>query len=153
MKRKTLSKSEIKELNEQLAPFGFSFDLKDQVEIAEDEAECVSVQGKPHFFSLENQWVPGLRMLLEGKVQLKKVVVDMGAVKFVCNGADIMRPGVREIDDGIAEGMLVQVIDEKNRKPLAVGKALFSSEGMKARAQGKVIKNLHYVGDKLWQRR
>ena len=150
MKKKTLSKSEIKELNEKLAPLGFSFDVKEQVELLEEETTCVRSQGKSMFFFLEDRWVPSLKLILEGKMELKKIVVDMGAVKFVCNGADIMRPGIREIEEGIEENALVQIIDEKNRKPLVVGKALFSTEAMRAQTKGKVIQNLHYVGDKFW---
>ncbi|MDO8480246.1 MAG: DUF1947 domain-containing protein [Nanoarchaeota archaeon] len=150
MKKKTLSKSEIKELNEKLSPLGFAFDVKEQVELVEDEATVVSCQGKPFFFQIEGQWIPSLKLILEGKIKLKQIVVDMGAVKFVCNGADIMRPGIREIEDSVVEGTLVQVIDEKNRKPLAVGKALLSSELMRAQAKGKSIQNIHYVGDKFW---
>ena len=36
---------------------------------------------------------------------LKKIAVDMGAVKFVVSGADIMRPGIVEIEEGI-EGLI-----------------------------------------------
>ena len=75
----------------------------------------------------------------------------MGAVRFVVNGADVMRPGIVEIEDGISKDDLVSVIDKNNRKPLAVGIALFSAEEMKAMSTGKVIKNIHYVGDELWK--
>ena len=75
----------------------------------------------------------------------------MGAVKFVVNGADVMRPGIVEIEEGIAKDEFVAVIDKNNKKPLAVGIALFSSEEMKGMNSGKVIKNIHYVGDELWK--
>ncbi len=73
----------------------------------------------------------------------------MGAVKFVVNGADIMRPGIVEIAD-VNEGEYVVIVDENNRKALAVGIALYSGEEMKQKDGGKVIKNIHYVGDELW---
>ena len=89
--------------------------------------------------------------MLQERNVLKKITVDMGAVKFVVNGADIMRPGIVEIEEGILKDEFVAVIDKNNQKPLAVGIALFSSEEMKSMTSGKVIKNIHYVGDELWR--
>jgi PUA-domain protein len=79
-----------------------------------------------------------------------KIVVDMGAVPYVCKGADVMSPGIRFIKDDFEQGDLVIVVDERHGKPLAVGSALYSSDEMKTIDRGKTIKTLHYVGDKLW---
>ena len=79
-----------------------------------------------------------------------KIVVDMGAVPYVCKGADVMAPGVSEIQGDFVENGLLLIVDERRRKPLAVGSALFDSEEMKNIQRGKTIKTLHYVGDKLW---
>lgn len=74
----------------------------------------------------------------------------MGAVPYVCKGADVMAPGIREIQGEFDENELLLVVDERHGKPLAVGSAVFSSEELKKIKHGKAIKNLHYVGDKLW---
>jgi PUA domain protein len=79
-----------------------------------------------------------------------KIVVDMGAVPFVCKGADVMAPGIREIRGEFEENSLLLVVDERHGKPLAVGLAMLPSEEMKKTKHGKAIKSLHYVGDKLW---
>jgi PUA domain protein len=79
-----------------------------------------------------------------------KVVVDMGAVPYVCKGADVMAPGIRSVNGEFETNGLLIVVDERHNKPLAVGMALVSSEEMKTAKKGKVIKTLHYVGDKLW---
>ena len=79
-----------------------------------------------------------------------RVVVDMGAVGFIVKGADIMAPGIVDADIQIKEGDFVWVCDEKHHKPLAVGKALMNGETMKVNQTGKAIKNIHYVGDMLW---
>jgi PUA domain protein len=79
-----------------------------------------------------------------------KIVVDMGAVPYVCKGADVMSPGIREIKGEFDENGLLLVVDERHGKPLAVGSAMFASEEMKKVKHGKAIKTLHYVGDKLW---
>ena len=79
-----------------------------------------------------------------------KIVIDMGAVPYVCKGADVMAPGVRAVKGEFKENDLLLVIDERHGKPLAIGVALFSSEEMKTVNHGKTVKNLHHVGDKLW---
>ena len=79
-----------------------------------------------------------------------KIVIDMGAVTYVCKGADVMAPGVRAVKGEFKENDLLLVIDERHGKPLAIGVALFSSEEMKTVNHGKTVKNLHHVGDKLW---
>jgi PUA-domain protein len=81
---------------------------------------------------------------------IPRIVVDMGAVPYVCKGADVMAPGVRAVKGEFKENTLILVVDERHGKPLAVGVALFSSEDMKVAKGGKIVKNLHYVGDKLW---
>ena len=61
-----------------------------------------------------------------------------------------MAPGVVAIKGEFKENDLLLIVDERHGKPLAVGVALFSSEAMKTVSNGKTVKNLHYVGDKLW---
>jgi PUA domain protein len=80
---------------------------------------------------------------------LSNVVVDMGAIRFVCNGADVMAPGITEMGD-FEEGDLVVIRDVTHGKALAIGIANKSSAAIQASKKGKVIKNIHYVGDKLW---
>jgi len=78
------------------------------------------------------------------------VTVDMGAVKFVCNGAKVMRPGI--IDFGsFKKGDIVMIKDQIHGKALAVGVALENSEAAKAMTKGYVIENLHYISDKMWE--
>ena len=78
------------------------------------------------------------------------VVVDMGAVKFLVNGADVMVPGIVDADKDIKEKDQVWICDEKNKKPIAIGIALISGEQMIKDIKGKAIKTIHHVGDDLW---
>ena len=89
------------------------------------------------------------RGLLVYKPQARFVTVDMGAIKFVTNGADVMAPGIVEADPAIQPGDWCWVRDERNRQPLAVGKALVAGSTM-VRGKGKAVKSVHHVGDKLW---
>jgi PUA domain protein len=78
------------------------------------------------------------------------VIVDMGAVKFVCNGANVMRPGIRKHTE-FEKDQIICVKEESKQKFLAVGKALVSSIEMESLAKGEVVKNLHYISDKYWE--
>ena len=78
------------------------------------------------------------------------VTVDMGAIKYVCNGAKVMRPGIVSIGDFKKEDIVV-VKDQIHNKMLAVGLALEDSESAKSMTKGYVIDNLHYISDKVWE--
>lgn len=128
--------------------------LHDKAQLEEgllDEGTTVLLlDGSIIFFEMDGRMVPTLYALLEGYIQIPTITVDMGAVKSVVNGADIMRPGVTKIDDGIAEGSIVAVIDERHGKPLAVSVSLMSSEDMRSASSGKVVLSKHHVNDALW---
>lgn len=77
------------------------------------------------------------------------VRVDMGAVRFVCNGADIMRPGITSHDTfGPDE---VVCIAEPGGRFLAVGLSRIDSRDMDVMKRGNVVNNLHYISDKYWE--
>jgi PUA domain protein len=141
---KVLNNKEIKELLGSIPNFDFS--KKDKFET---ENDVIFVNHKPMFFYHENRIAPTLKLLLQNNF-LKKITVDMGAVRFVANGADIMRPGIKNIESGITKDEIISIVDENHSKPLAVGIALFPREEMQLMTSGKVIKNIHWVGDKIW---
>ena len=78
------------------------------------------------------------------------VTVDMGAVKFVCKGANVMRPGITKFSD-FESGEIVCVVEESQNKFLAVGKAEMSSKELEDTKKGEVIKNMHYISDIFWE--
>ncbi len=120
------------------------------LEIVEGEfGELLLVDGKPTFFKLDGAVLPTLSAA-EIIGHLPKAVVDMGAVRFVCNGADVMAPGIRRYEGKFNKGDLIVVVDEKHGKPLALGEALYSSDDANGVKQGPVIKSKHYVSDKVW---
>ena len=150
---KQLSKSEILALNKEILDSFNSADFfskKDKVvQTTYEDFDVIEKDKARLFFYVENRLVPTLKLLLDTQL-LKKITVDMGAIKFVTNGADIMRPGVTKIDEGIRKGEFVVVVDETHGKPLAVCESLYSSEELDSIDSGKVLKNIHYIGDKLW---
>lgn len=119
--------------------------------VLDDGSRVILVEGEIIFFETDGVLFPTLRALLSEVVRIPKVTVDMGAVKFVVNGADIMRPGITQIEDGIKTGSIVAIVDERHGKPLAVGVSKMSSEELRGAVSGKVIQSIHHVGDKLWE--
>jgi len=78
------------------------------------------------------------------------VTVDAGAVSFVSDGADVMRPGITEADGSVAEGDLVVIAEETHGKVLGVGRALVDGDAMVGDS-GKVVRSVHHVGDDLYE--
>ena len=78
------------------------------------------------------------------------VKVDIGAIKFVCKGANVMRPGITKFSD-FESGEIVCIIEESQNKFLAVGKAEISSKEAKDARKGEVVKNMHYISDDFWE--
>lgn len=89
----------------------------------------------------------GMDMILN---HFPSVHVDMGAVKFVCNGAKVMRPGITLLEFFKKNGIVV-VRDQAHNKALAVGIAMVDSETATSMSTGYVIDNVHYISDKFWE--
>ena len=78
------------------------------------------------------------------------VQVDMGAVKFMCKGANVMRPGIKKFSD-FTVGDIVCVIEESQNKFLAVGIAQVASSELEDMKNGEILKNFHYISDRAWE--
>lgn len=148
---KQLRKSEIKELNERITWLGIEISKKAHISSEENffyEKDEIS------FFDCQGIVYPCIKQILhkpEILTHFKKVVVDMGAVRFVVNGADILRPGIVSYDPDLKKDDPVVILDESHNKPIAIGRAIYSATDMKKNANGKAIKNIHYVGDHIWK--
>lgn len=151
--RKREQKEELDRIEQYLGArvIGLGPDTQFEEGIADDGSRVLLLNGTIVFFELEGKLFPTLRALLDGIIRIPRIVVDMGAVKYVTNGADIMRPGIRTADDGITEGSVVVVVDERHGKPLAVGVSTMNSDGLRAASSGKVVISKHHIGDDLWE--
>jgi PUA domain protein len=126
----------------------FGADAK--IELVEiDFGEFFLINGKPLLFKIEGNILPTL-IFKEVLASAPRVVVDMGAVPHICNGADVMAPGVVRFEGSFSKGDLVFVVDEKYGKPIAVGEIAYSNTEAAEIKHGAVVKNLHFVGDKIW---
>lgn len=144
---------ELKFLNQDLfQEYGIEpFHKKSMVKMVDgDDYSYIKVDDSVEFFYIEEELFPTLKNLLRDNF-LKKITVDMGAVKFVASGADIMRPGIVDIEEGINKDEVVSIIDINNKKPLAIGKVMYDTADMRELKEGKCIQNIHYVGDKIWK--
>jgi len=113
------------------------------------DGELILVDGEPVILRKRGQLVPTLKFDSAVK-KLARLAVDMGAVPHICNGADIMVKGVRSVDREFAKGALVVIVDETHGKHLAIGEALTDSTSIREMERGKVVSNLHFVGDDAW---
>lgn len=110
------------------------------------------VEGKPLAIEISGMLIPSIKALMDGVAELPRVVVDAGAVKHVVNGADVMAPGIVRVEGDFTRGDLVVVVDERHGRPLCVGVALVNKSELASMTKGKVVENLHHVGDKLWNK-
>ncbi len=118
--------------------------------VLETKTELFLINERLWLVRTKDMVYPSLHALLDGVVTLPTVVVDIGAVPYIVNGADVMGPGIVGADDSIAVGDIVVVIDQKNRTPIAIGQANFEADKMKAKSKGRAVKVIMYVGDWLW---
>lgn len=153
-KRKRMRSKEIKAMSKDLEEIlGVPvFSEEDPVDMAESSDFNVIFVGQD-ILGIVSDGKPFLtvRGVLKYRPVNRFVTVDMGAVPFVVNGADVMGPGITDADEAIQEGDLVWIRDIKNQAPLAIGRALRSGAEMKEKSGGKAVKMVHYAGDKLWK--
>lgn len=107
------------------------------------------VNGKPLFFKIGEKTLPTL-LFPDFFPHAPKIVVDMGAVPYVCNGADVMAPGIVRVEGEFRKDDFVLVVDEKHGKPIALGESLIDAETARNTRQGVVVHTVHFVSDKIW---
>ncbi|MFA6089295.1 MAG: PUA domain-containing protein [Candidatus Woesearchaeota archaeon] len=144
--RKQLSGSDVKELLEKLPTQLQTFTKKDKVEQFDN---IYKLNEKPFLFEKDDKLIPLLKSITNPE-SYPHAIVDMGAIRFVVGGADIMRPGITQMSNFKKDDYVI-IIDQTHKKPLAIGIALFDSDEMKNMKTGKVLKNIHFVGDDLWK--
>ncbi|TFG08898.1 MAG: RNA-binding protein [Promethearchaeota archaeon] len=159
--RHFIKHSEIKQLKDEIIK-QYDKDILNDLIPKKANVEYILAENDDEFYAINKElklwkskkdgYIPVLTQLLEGKIDLKKVVVDMGAIKYLTlNKADVMRPGITKIDPSIKKDEIIQIIDETHSRPLAIGKAMFNADEMQEKKKGKVIRNLHTIEDDVWK--
>ena len=153
MRKYTLSKSDASEiinsLNDKWPKVATPSKLKN-IQVAEIEENNSLLIGEDFLAIRVDQHVLPLLTKEEVLKSFPSVSVDMGAVKFVCNGANVMRPGIVKMDEFKKDDIVV-VKDDMHGKYLAVGLALTSSQEVRIMSKGPVVSNKHYISDKFWE--
>lgn len=151
MKSNLISKSETTTLLKTVTEkWGTEFPKIKNLKVHEiaDDAQIIMGQGIK-ILKINDEYLPFLSetQMLE---KFPHVTVDMGAVKFMCKGANVMRPGIKTYNEFEKE-KIVCIVEESQHKFLAVGKSLVSSAELEKMEKGEVIKNMHYISDRFWE--
>lgn len=151
--RHHLRSDEVREIEEALAnTVGVELDADtyELVELEDSEFDIVLVDGEPTVVYVEEE--PFLTVQgANAYPPIRRVVtVDAGAVSFVSDGADVMRPGIVEANDDIETDDLVAIAEETHGKVLAIGRAKANGDEMVGDS-GKVVESVHFVGDDLYE--
>ena len=154
-KRHAIKKSQVAEINKMLKrSLGEEASLFDTsfVERAETDADLsIYLIDKKSLLISRDDWAfPTLRGAHLRPFSARRIVVDSGAVSFMVNGADVMRPGVVSVAMDVKANEPALIVDERHGKPLAVVIALYDASEILAMEKGKIAKNIHYVGDAIW---
>ncbi|RMW39928.1 MAG: RNA-binding protein [Nitrosopumilus sp.] len=151
MKSNLISKSEtsalLKTVSEQ---WGIEFPKIKNLKVHQilDDAQIITGKGIK-ILKINDDYLPFLSET-ETLEKFPSVTVDMGAIKFMCKGANLMRPGIRSFTE-FEKDKLVCIVEESQHKFLAVGKSVISSQEVENMDKGEVLKNLHYISDKFWE--
>ena len=151
MKSNLISKSETSTLLKKISQeWNMEFPKMKNVRVHQilDDAQIITGEGLK-ILKIENDYLPFLSetTILE---KFPNVEVDMGAVKFMCKGANLMRPGIKKFTE-FEKDKLVCIVEETHHKFLEVGKSVVSSSELESMEKGEVIQNLHYISDKFWE--
>jgi len=125
-------------------------DTFEKVEFEDSDWNVVLVDGDPLVLYVDSEPFLTVQGLNAFPPEAHVVTVDAGAVSFVSDGADIMRPGITEADGDIESGDLVAINEESHGKFLAVGRAKTGGDDMVGDT-GKVVESIHHVGDDLFE--
>ena len=126
-------------------------DTYEMVALGDEPFDVVLVDGAPDVVRFEDgEAFLTVQGANRHEVTTGVVTVDAGAISFVSDGADVMRPGIGDADPDVVAGDLVTVAEETHGKTLAVGRALVDGSVMVGDC-GKVVTSGHHVGDVLFE--
>ena len=152
-KRRPINKKEAKKFNNLLTKthnLEFSLSAGKYETALSNDFDVIIQQGYIIGLVLEDLAHLSVRGLLSHTPETGWVQVDMGAVPFVCNGANVMAAGINAVSPEIIKGQYVWIREENHQKPLGVGKAILDADEILSSNQGKAVEALHYIGDKIW---
>eukprot|EP01025_Chloroclados_australasicus_P004620 TRINITY_DN11195_c0_g1_i1.p3 TRINITY_DN11195_c0_g1~~TRINITY_DN11195_c0_g1_i1.p3 ORF type:complete len:187 (-),score=24.65 TRINITY_DN11195_c0_g1_i1:317-877(-) len=121
-----------------------------------EQLQIVVVNNQFLFFGdRDGPWFPVLRLLHQYPDMMPKLRADVGAIKFVLGGANIMCPGLTSpgatIHDEVDARSPVSIYAEGKEHAMAVGRTEMSTADMRKINKGIGVENMHYLNDGLWK--
>ncbi|MFX1250600.1 MAG: PUA domain-containing protein [Promethearchaeota archaeon] len=118
---------------------------------SKSEQYYLGKEGKILFFRLQEKLFPSLWFLRAvGIVDLviPTISVDKGATPHLLNGADLFVGGITKFDPFEPDNVIIAL--NPSDFPICVGITLVSSDEIETIKKGKILKNYHWIGDKIW---
>jgi len=128
----------------------FSADTIEILETSSDDLRFYLINKKPLIMEHGGWIFPTLKGAIERPFPQRRVSVDAGAIPYVVNGADVMRPGITKVTPDVKAQAPVQVVDDRHGKPLAIALALLDAPHIIESTSGKMCKKFHHIGDEIW---
>jgi PUA domain protein len=149
LKRKVLGRRDVKQLKAEAGSLLGSVNTNAVSQASLEDGSLVYIFSKEVILARKNDIL--FPTLINSVINdLPSALVDMGAIPYVCNGANVMAPGIMDIEGDFEKNGLLVIRDVKHTKALGIGAAIYSSAEMRELKKGKAILNLHYVGDRIW---
>lgn len=146
---KRLRKREAKKVINEISRIGV--EIKGNLDVINfGDIDIILVDNEPLILKYNERYYLTVYGVIKLRPERNKVVVDEGALKFIMNGADVMKPGIVYADEDIKKDDFVYVVVEGKETPIAVGIALVDGKEM-TEGKGKAIKNIHHLKDKIWK--
>ena len=86
-----------------------------------DDAQIITANGMK-ILKVEDDYLPFLSET-ETLQKFPSVTVDVGAIKFMCKGANLMRPGILKFSE-FEKDKIVCIVEESHHKFIAIGKSI-----------------------------
>src|SRR5512135_135726 len=100
-----------------LSSYDTEHTLRGTLEVVEAARfSLIALNGTPIALYIDGKPFFTVRGALELKPRKHLVTVDMGAVKFIRNGADVMSPGIVAADEHIEPSDPVVIVEERHQK-------------------------------------
>lgn len=118
-----------------------------------DKKVFILRNGVPIFILQHDRYIPTVKCVHLIPDIAKKVVVDVGAIKYLINGADVMAPGLlhRTSDyPAVQENEVVSVYGYGKTHALGVGVVQMDNQQVEQIKSGVAIKMLSHLGDKTY---
>jgi len=107
------------------------------------------------FCHRDGPWFLTLRLVHRYPQAMPRLRTDLGAIRFVLSGANIMCPGLTSegatIHDELEEGKPVSIYGEGKEHAMALGIMTMSTEAIRTENKGIGVEVVHYLNDGLWK--